>query len=165
MNKTNEFYDPVERKSHFLRQSGIKYRLICYCKNCWLSLYSRVCLSLTLYSLYTQKAVGLPKMDFPKKLAALSAASNTPGCIVITLMQLQPHVITISKYRLGGAAWTVNHFENLEPFVSRSPNQWTFCNGRFYCLSQSSQLACYDPDNSACFVVPVERLECIRAPA
>ncbi|XP_051143401.1 F-box protein At3g56470-like [Andrographis paniculata] len=119
MSKKNEFYDPHERKSHYLRLSGIKYRLICYSNNSWLLLYSHIRLSLTLYIPYTQKC--------------------------------------------GDASWTVNHFENLEPFVSSNPNQWTFCNGRFYCLSQSGQLECYDPDNSACSVVPVERHECIRA--
>ncbi|XP_051147035.1 F-box protein At3g56470-like [Andrographis paniculata] len=162
MYKTNELYDPLERKSHYLRLSGIKYRLVCYCNDSWLLLYSHVRLSLTFYSPYTQKAVELPQMDFPSKLAAFSTAPNTPGCIVTALMQLQPHVIAISTYHPGDAAWTVNHFENPELFISSNPNQWTFCNGHFYCLSQSGQLACYDTDNSAWSVVPVERPECIR---
>ncbi|XP_051146369.1 F-box/kelch-repeat protein At1g57790-like [Andrographis paniculata] len=153
MYKITEFSNPLERESHYVRLSGIKYRLVCYCKDRWL----------LLYSLYTQKAVELPQMDFPSKLAAFSAAPNTLGCIVIALMQLQPHVIAISTYRPGDEAWTVNHFKNAEPFVSSNPNQWTFCNGRFYCLSQSGQLGCYDPDNSAWSVLPLERPECIRA--
>lgn len=140
-----EFYDPMQRKSHWLELPELSGSTICYSKDGWLLVYKPRIQCLMFIEPYTRQSIKLPKFQVAYQVVAFSAAPTSASCIVFTVKHISPTIIAVSTCRPGATQWTTVNFRNRLPFVSSIWNKLVFSNGVFYCLSLTGWLGVYDP--------------------
>ncbi|EPS64088.1 hypothetical protein M569_10689, partial [Genlisea aurea] len=154
-----EFYDPSERKTHWLELPELRDCRICYARDGWLLMYQPP-FHVFFFCPYTRELIKLPGLEITYQIVAFSAAPTSGKCIVFTVKHVSPTVVAVSTCRPGATTWTTDNYQNRLPFVSSIWNKVVFCNGQFYCLSLTGWLGVYDPGKSTWTVQSVPPPKC-----
>ncbi|XP_051132838.1 F-box/kelch-repeat protein At1g57790-like isoform X2 [Andrographis paniculata] len=95
-----------------------------------------------------RESVQLPRLSVEFKGGAFSGTPKSPNCLVFTIYISEETRATISTCRPGDDTWTTVTYQSQYPLRSCVWSSIMACNGCFYCLNQTEQVAVYDPMRS-----------------
>ncbi|KAM5559453.1 F-box/kelch-repeat protein [Rosa sericea] len=155
-----EFYDPSQRKIHFVEIPQLIGSRVCYTKDGWLLLYRPKTFRVFFFNPFTQEVVKLPRFELNYQIVAFSSAPTSTSCMVFTIKHVNPTVVAISTCHPGAEQWTTVQYQNRLPFVSSIWNKLVFCNDLFYCQSLTGWVGVFNPHERTWSVLSVPPPKC-----
>lgn len=155
-----EFYDPSQRRIHFVEFPQLTGSRVCYTKDGWLLLYRPRSNRVFFFNPFTREVVKLPRFELTYQIVAFSCPPTSTSCMVFTIKHVSPILVAISTCHPGATEWTTVHYQNRLPFVSSIWNKLVFCNDLFYCQSLTGWVGVFNPQERTWSVLSVPPPKC-----
>ncbi|XP_043688890.1 F-box/kelch-repeat protein At1g57790-like isoform X2 [Telopea speciosissima] len=159
-----KYFDPSQGKFYF-EETELRNAFIQCSKDGWV-LFCELATSLFLLNPFTKSRIDLPfDCSLPiwffgsKFKFALSCAPTSPDSVVFAIGNYDIHRqgVFICVYHPGDAKWTNVKYQNTDGAIFCCGDGPVFCNGLFYCLSESSDnlVGVFDPQKHTWSILPV----------